>query len=228
MNDAIDIASALETIPYVRSLRGEDRAALAACAEVRPLAKGERAFEEDHPPEGVFLILSGRMHLVRSSASGREQVLHEEGPGVTLGEVPVFDGGGYVGSAVAAEESVLLFVPRAPLLASIARNPESAAQVIAVLARRVRKFAALVEDLSLRDVTQRTARYLLREAGRAGTSSLVLPDTRDVLAARIGTVREQVSRTLSQFRRDGLIELDGRQLRILDIARLKARAGDRQ
>jgi CRP/FNR family transcriptional regulator, dissimilatory nitrate respiration regulator len=98
--------------------------------------------------------------------------------------------------------------------------------VIRVLARRVRTFAALVEDLSLRDVTQRTARCLLRESDRAGATSFVLPDTQDVLAAQIGTVREQVSRALSQFRRDGVIELRGRRLRIVDPRRLKTLAGD--
>ena len=223
----VDIASALEAIPYVMALNAEDRHRLAASCTIRPVQKGHKAFVEGDPPAGVFLILSGRMHLVRSSASGREQVLHEEGAGVTLGEVPVFDGGGYVGSAIAAEDAVLLFVPREPLLDCIGRNPASAAAVIRVLARRVRVFAALVEDLSLRDVTQRTARYLLRESDRAGAASLVLPDTRDVLAAQIGTVREQVSRALSQFRRDGVIELRGRRLRIVDPQRLKALAADR-
>jgi len=122
---------------------------------------------------------------------------------------------------------VLLFIPRQTLLDCIGRNPASASAVIGVLARRLRTFAALVEDLSLRDVTQRTARYLLRESARAGAASLVLPDTRDVLAAQLGTVREQVSRALSQFRRAGVIELRGRKLRIVDPLRLKALAGDR-
>jgi CRP-like cAMP-binding protein len=223
----VDIASALEAIPYVAALRAEDRRGLAARCEIRALQKGHKAFVEGDAAGGVCLILSGRMHLVRSSPNGREQVLHEEGAGVTLGEVPVFDGGGYVASAVAAEDAVLLFVPRQPLLDCIGRNPSSAAAVIRVLARRVRVLAALVEDLSLRDVTQRTARYLLRESARAGATSLVLPDTRDVLAAQIGTVREQVSRALSQFRRDGVIELRGRRLRIVDPLRLKALAADR-
>ena len=222
----VDIIAALEKIPYVRALRDEDRRSLAAQCVVTRLVKGERAFEEGHTPVGVFLILAGRMHLVRSAASGREQILHEEGPGATLGEVPVFDGEGCVGSAVAADDSLLLLVPRRLLLECIERTPASAASVIRVLARRVRKFAALVEDLSLRDVPERTARYLLRESNLADDAALVLPDTRDVLAARLGTVREQVSRTLSQFKRDGLIEVEGRRVRILDRARLRRLAGE--
>jgi CRP/FNR family transcriptional regulator len=140
--------------------------------------------------------------------------------------VAIFDGEGYVGSAVAAEDSVLLFIPRAVLLECIGRSPASATEVIRILAQRVRKFATLVEDLSLHDVTQRTARYLLRESAGTADASLMLPDARGVLAAQIGTVRDEVSRALSQFKRDGVIEMDGRRLRIVDPIRLRRLAGD--
>lgn len=146
---------------------------------------------------------------------------------MTLGEVPIFDGEGHVGSAVATEDATVLFVPRAALLDSSRRNPASASEVIRILARRVLTFAALVEDLSLRDVPQRTAGYLLREAARTGSASFVLPGTRDVMAAHLGTVREQVSRALSQLKRDGVIELNARRVRILDVGRLRSLAGDR-
>lgn len=221
----VDIEDALAAVPYLRRLPQRELKALAGSCEVRRLSKGDRAFGEGQSPVGVFLIIEGRMKVVRSSSKGREQVLHEEGPGVTLGEVPVFDGEGYVGSAIAADEAVLVFVPRMPLLESLNRNPQSASDVIRVLAKRVRKFAGLVEDLSLRAVTERTARYLLREVKRTGQHNLLLPDTRDELAAHLGTVREQVSRALSQFKRAGVIELHGRRVTIVDPARLRRLAG---
>lgn len=223
----VDVADALSTIPYLRELPQGERRSLAAQCSIRTLCAGERAFMEGDRPDGVFLIVAGRVRLMRSSPGGREQVLHEEGPGMTLGEVPVFDGEGYVGSAVATEDATVLFVPRAALLDSLRRNPASASEVIRILARRVRTFAALVEDLSLRDVPQRTAGYLLREAARTGSASFVLPGTRDVMAAHLGTVREQVSRALSQLKRDGVIELNARRVRILDAGRLRSLAGDR-
>jgi CRP-like cAMP-binding protein len=222
----VDVAAALESIPYVAALCSQDRHALASTCVVRAVAKGTRVFDEGQAPDGVFLIVSGRMHLVRSSPSGRDQILHEEGPGVTLGEVPIFDGEGCVESAVAADDSVLLLIPGAILLDDIRRNPDSATEVIRVLARRVRKFSTLVEDLSLHDVTERTARYLLRESARSSDASLMLPDARGVLAAQIGTMREEVSRALAQFKREGVIEMEGRRLRIVDAARLKRLAGE--
>jgi CRP/FNR family transcriptional regulator len=215
----------LRRIPYLGRLSAAELDPLVARSRVESVAAGATAFIEGEPPRGIFLVLEGRIRLLRASAAGREQVRHEEGPGATLAEVPVFDGGGYVGTAVAVEDSVLLFVPRAPLLHAIERNPSSALEVIRVLAARVRRFAALVEDLSTRGVAARLAAFLLRENERSGRDEVELPATRDQLAAHLGTVREQASRALSELRRSGVIELDRRRVRVKDARRLRALAG---
>jgi len=155
-------------------------------------------------------------------AAGREQALHTESVGATLAEVPLFDGGGYVATAVAEDDARLLFVPGRELLALCRRRPEVAFGVIAVLARRLRGFAALIEDLALRDVTARLSRFLVMEARRAGSDVFDLPGTRDDVAARLGTVRELISRSLAQLRRAGAISVQGRRIRIIDH-RLAAR-----
>ncbi len=217
-------ADALKRIAYLRGLSPEASTALAKLCQIRRLPRGLSAFLEGDEPSGIFLILEGRMKLVRSSEDGREQVLHEEGPGATLAEVPAFDGEPCLASAVAVQDSVLLFVPRLGLLEAIDRTPGSCREVIRVLASRVRKFAALVADLSLHAVKQRVARYLLREADSAGERSFELA-TRDHIAAHLGTVREQVSRALSELKRAGAIQLRGRRIRILDERALRSRAG---
>jgi CRP-like cAMP-binding protein len=218
VNQTID---AIGRIPYLRNLSRADREALARVCEIRRVPDGARLFSEGVEPKGIFLILDGRVRLVRSSSNGREQVLHEEGAGATLGEVPVFDGAGYVASAVAVGDVTVCFVPRPALLDVLERNPASASAVIQVLAARLRKFAALVEDLSLRAVGERLAEFLVREAEASGAGELQLPPTRDQLAAHLGTVREQVSRALSDLKREGIIMVDGRRVRILDVERLK-------
>lgn len=210
---------ALGAIAYLRGLPAADLDRLAARCLVRAVARGQTVFEEGAPAAGLFVILAGRLKLVRSSPRGREQVLHAEGPGATLGEVPLFDGGGYVASAVAVEASRVLFVP-GPALLDLCRRPEVALGVIAVLARRVRTFAGLIEDLALRDVTARVAGFLVAESRRVGGDDLALPGTRDEVAARLGTVRELVSRALSHLARLGLIEVSGRRVRVRDRGRL--------
>jgi CRP/FNR family transcriptional regulator len=217
----VDLADALRTIPYLAGLDRAQRAALAARCVVRAVPRAGVVFEEGHPATGVFVVLAGRIKLVRLSARGREQVLHVESAGSTLAEVPVFDGGGYVATAIALESARLLFVPRAALLDLCRRRPDVALGVIAALARRVRVFAALIEDLALRDVTARVARLLAAEATRRG-DTFDLPDTRDELGARLGTVRERVSRSLSALRAAGLITVLSRRVQVLERARLAA------
>lgn len=201
------------------------RASLGARCTFQSVPRGTTLFAEGDAPAGIFLIISGRITLVRSSRDGRQQVLHEEGPGSTLAEVPVFDGGGYVGSAVAAEDSLVLLVPREPLLEALGQTPASAVDVIEVLAGRVRKLAGVVEDLSLRDVTARVAAYLCRESRAQGSDSVDLPATRDELAAHVGTVREQASRALSQLKAAKVIEVTGRRVVIREPAALRLMAG---
>ena len=113
-----DTRAALRSVGYLAALSDQEFQALAERCDVKVLGRRQTLFAEGEMPRGVYLILKGRVRLVRSSPRGREQVLHEEGPGATLGEVPTFDGNGYVGSAVAVEDATLVLVPRDPLLAA--------------------------------------------------------------------------------------------------------------
>ena len=214
--------AAVGRIPYLAELPSAERCALAQASEFREVPDGSYLFVEGEHAGGIFLIVSGRIKLVRSSGDGREQVLHEEGPGCTLAEVPAFDGGGCVASAVAVGDARVLFVPRGALFDALERNPASARAVIGVMAARVRKFAGLVEELSLHAVAARIARYLLRESERAGGPEWMMAITREQLAAHVGTVREQVSRVLARMKKDGILALDGRRVRILHPHRLRA------
>jgi CRP-like cAMP-binding protein len=216
----------LRRVPYLAGLPDADLARLADACALRDVPAGAAIFEEGAPPTGIFLVVAGRVRVVRRSSRGREQVLHEDGPGATLGEVPVFDGEGYVGAAIAADPCTVLFVPRAPLLAHIEHAPAAAREVIAVLSRRVRRFAGLVADLSLRGATERVAAHVLREAERTGDDTVWLAQTRAQLAAHLGTVREEVSRALSELRDRGILEVEGRRIRICDRRRLRACAGE--
>jgi CRP-like cAMP-binding protein len=133
----------------------------------------------------------------------------------------VFDGAGYLGSAVATEESAVLLVPAAPLLALVERHPAVARRVIQILSARLRRFALLAGDLSFAPVTSRLAAHLLRACAPAGSDVIDLSATRAELAAHLGTVREEVSRALSDLARQGVLEVRGRRVRVLDRTRLE-------
>jgi CRP/FNR family transcriptional regulator len=225
--DVGPVVQGLRAISYLAAVPERELRALARRCVVRELPAGGHLFEAGRPARHLFVVLRGRVKVVRSSSGGREQVLHADGAGATLGEVPVLDGGGYVGTAVAVEPTRVLALPRDALLALCRRRPEVARGVIEVLAGRVRAFAGLVEDLALHDLTTRLAAFLAREGRRAGGPEFELSGTRDDVAARLGTVREPVSRALSRLRRAGVIALAGRRVRVLDAARLDLLAGDR-
>ena len=215
-----DREAVLAGIAYFRALPAVDLHRLASYAVVRDFRRGARVFEEGAPAEGLFVVMEGRVRLVRRSRGGREQVLHAEGPGATLGEVPLLDGEGYVATAVAAEPARLLYLPRAAVLDACRRHPEVALGIIRVLARRVRSFAGLVEDLSLKNLTTRLAGFLLAESDKASAKTFELALTRDEIAARLGTVRELVSRSLARLRATGAVTVVGRRVTVRDTRRL--------
>jgi len=159
------------------------------------------------------------------SPRGREQVLHAEGAGATLGEAPLFDGQGYIASAVAVEPTRLVLVPRGAVLDLGRRHPAVALSMLEAMARRVRRFAGLVEDLAFRQVTERLARHIeaaVVAAGSPRTPGAVvdLGLTQEQLAARLGTVRELVSRALAQLERAGAIKRGRSGIVIRDPGRL--------
>jgi CRP-like cAMP-binding protein len=217
-------------VPYFQVLGARPRAGLARRLRSVAFAPRQRVFEEGAPCEALWIVMEGRIKISCSSAEGREQVLHMEGPGATLGEVPLFDGGGYVASATAQTAARLLRIPRREIDTLCRRHPEVALAIAATMAHRVRAFARLAGDLSFESVQVRLGRLLLDEARRTGRRTpegveLTLPGTRDEIAARVGTVREPLSRALAALARQGVVTIQGRRLLVPDVKRLEDVAG---
>jgi CRP/FNR family transcriptional regulator len=145
-----------------------------------------------------------------------------ERAGATIAEVPVFDDGTYPSTVAAEVDTTTLFLDKRDVRELCLQHPEIPLAAVRVLASRLRHCAELVEALSLREVGHRVARFLLSEARRHGQSNgdgvcLTLTQTNQQIAARVGSVREVISRTLSRLQQDGLIVLEDRKLTIPDI-----------
>lgn len=219
----------LRRVPYFASLPPAELRDLARHCASRTLGRGEPVFTHGEPCRGLFVIAEGAVEVRQTSGAGREHVLHTEGPGATLGEVPLFDRGGYVASALATMPTRALFLPRSRLLELCHRRPAVALALLETLARRVRRFAELAGDLVFREVAQRVARYLEAAARAEGLpieagTTFELTLTQEQLAAQLGTVRELVARALGQLRRHHVVSQRGRRVSILDPARLTALA----
>jgi CRP/FNR family transcriptional regulator, cyclic AMP receptor protein len=230
-----DIHALLEQIPIFAGLGDDALQRLAARSLLRTYAAGHVLFSTGEPCRGLFIVASGRVRIYRTSPTGREQVLHVEGPGRPVAELPLFDGGGYPASAVTEVESRLAFVPRAEFEALYRNNPDVADAVIRELGKRLRHLVHVTETLAFRDVAARLASFLAQYAEQHGErtpggTEIVLDRTREELSQELGTARESVSRALKQLAEKGLIQpLARRRMRIPDVARLRAlgRPGER-
>jgi CRP/FNR family transcriptional regulator len=226
-----DIITALRRTALFGGLADEELRALATRSAERRLVREEMLFVAGEEARGLYVVVSGAVRAFRAGADGREQVIHTERAGATLAEVPVFDNGTYPATAVADEDSVVLFISREDVRAVCREQPGIALAALELLAGRLRRHAELVEVLSLRAVGQRLARLLLAEARArgersGGAVSLEIGATNAQIAARVGTVTEVVSRALARLHQDGLILLNNRRVTITDEDMLAAYAGE--
>ncbi|MFL6286486.1 MAG: Crp/Fnr family transcriptional regulator [Pyrinomonadaceae bacterium] len=226
-----DKVAALGRTPLFKELDAELLRALAARAIERRFRKDELLFVAGDEARGLYVIVEGAVRAFRESAEGREQVIHVERAGATIAEVPVFDGGTFPSSVAAETDSILLFIDKRDVRDLCREHPQIALAALKVLATRLRRCAELVETLSLREVGQRLARLLLTEARARGERTesgfdLTLTLTNQQIAARVGSVREVVSRALARLQQDGLVALEGRRLSIPDEAALASYAGE--
>lgn len=228
---AIDKVEALKRTALFGELEESDLRALADRAVETRLARGEVLFLAGEEARGLYVIVEGAVRAFRESIEGREQVIHVERAGATIAEVPVFDNGTYPSTAAAEEDSVILFLDKRDVRRLCLEHPQIALAALKVLAGRLRRCAALVEELSLHEVDQRLARLLVAEARSRGVHTqsgtvVELALTNQQIAARIGSVREVVSRAFARLQQNGLIKVEGRRITIPDQESLKAYAGE--
>lgn len=220
-------AKTLAQVALFKDLSEPELAFLAQRAVPRRFGAGEILFSEGDPCAGMYVVESGHVRIFKTSAGGREQVLSIEGPGGSVAELPVFDGGNYPASVSAIEDASLLFVAKQDLHSLCLTHPQVALKVLRVIGTRLRKLVAIIEELSFTTVRHRLAAFLVRQARSQGTRveggiEITLPGSNQELAAQIGTVRELVSRNLSRFQQEKFIQMDGRRIVVADVKALEA------
>ncbi len=217
--------SVLAKAPLFADMSDHELSFLARRMLTRRFAMGELIFTEGDPCLGLFVIDTGAVKIFKSSAGGREQVLAIDGPGDSIAEVPVFDGGAYPASAMAIKDSVLLFISKADFRAVCVECPEVALKVLRFVGRRLRTLVNIIEELSFTTVRSRLAALLLRlaRAGKPGPQGIefLLPASNQELAAQIGTVRELVSRNMSRLQASGIIHIEGRTVSVRSLKALE-------
>ena len=197
-----------------------DELSLAAC-RAATVRSGRADLRRGRPCAGLYIVERGHVRIFKSSSGGREQVLSIDGPGSSVAELPVFDGGPYPASASAVDDVTVLLVRRQDFHALCLAHPQVALKVLRVVGSRLRRLVGIIEELSFTTVRRRLASFLFRLAQREGVD-ITLPASNQELASQIGTVRELVSRNLSRFQQEGILTVDGRHVVIRDLAALEA------
>jgi CRP-like cAMP-binding protein len=214
----------LETLnraPLIGQLPLAARRVLATKAIVRRFASGQALWVAGDQLKSMAVVLDGRVRVVREGR-GRQHVLHSEGPGGTLGEVPLFTDGPAPATALAIAPTRCLMLTRDTIEAAIVAEPAVAWLLLGRLADRVRTLVERVDRLALESVTTRLGGLVLAEVERTDSDVVALGMTQTALAAELGTVREVVVRALKSLRRDGVVEPNGRgRLRVMSRAKLR-------
>lgn len=183
---------------------------------------GSVLVSEGQAPDGLYIVLRGRVNLLRAADGGRDLILSALGPGEVFGEACAFPHVPMSTTAVAAVQSELLRVSPEALQEHLRREPETVLRLMRLQNDKLREVEAVASGLALCDVEERLRRTLarlVRRQGRRGPAStgwiLAPVPTQSELARMVGSCRETVSRTLSAMARNGLVSASGRRM-ILD------------
>jgi len=219
----MELINKIAAIPLFEGLPREQLQNLSRIVATKVIKRGQVIFAEGDEATGFYVLVSGRAKIFKLSPDGKEQILHIAAPGEPFGEVPVFAGERFPAYAEALEDSRSFFFPRPAFVNLIKKNPALALNMMAVLARHLRIFAGMIENLSLREVPGRLAAHFLSLSDQnEGARELKLDISKNQLASLLGTIPETLSRILARMGKEGLIETtESRQVRILNRTGLK-------
>jgi CRP-like cAMP-binding protein len=195
---------------------------VASVVQARAYSPGEVVILEGDRCQAAYFIVEGQVRVYRLSPTGREQVLARLGPGQAFNTVPPFHPHGVNHATVEALSPVTLYaVACEDFRRLVGECAELAMAILQDFADRLDHLTSLVEDLSLRTVRGRLARFLLEHADSIQTARNW---THDEIAANLGTVRDMVGRTLRAFADAGLVRIERQRIVLLDREGLEAEA----
>jgi CRP-like cAMP-binding protein len=225
-NPQLKIQSFLANLPLFRELSPQELDRIAVGTREIQAPRGAILFHKGDPCNGFHAVVYGQVKLAFTSPQGAEKVVDIVGQGHTFGEALMFMEKPYIVYAQALADSMLLHVAKETVFAEIERDPKFARKMIAGLSCRLHDLVRDVEGYCLASGAQRVIGYLLRDEGDLGsnapTMTVNLPVSKGILASRLNLTPEHFSRILHDLVNAGLISVEGRQVHIPDIEKLRA------
>jgi CRP-like cAMP-binding protein len=213
------ILSRLRQLPYFASATETQLAMLADPAVQRAFAPGEMIFLEGEPSAGLWIVIDGRVKAFKSSPDGQEYILNFFGPGDTFNDLAALDGQANPASTVAVTAVSSWVISSAVFASALQADHQLALAVLQGLVARTRHLVSRVEDLALRSVTARLARFLLTQVENSTLSHPAI--TRALIADHLAKTPESISRSLRLLEEKQAIHFNRHQIIIsrLDILR---------
>ncbi|MFQ5996423.1 MAG: Crp/Fnr family transcriptional regulator [Dehalococcoidales bacterium] len=200
------------------SLNSDELAELSQLVIERNFRPDEFVFWEGDNPDYFYIVVEGRIKVIKHSSSGKEFIIAFFGPGEMFGEVAVFEDKPYPASAQVVADTKILGIKKEDFLSFLSTRPRVALSIINILGGRLRDAQSRLKDLAGERVEQRLARTLLMLSSKLGTT---LPFTRQEIADMAGTTTETAFRITSQLKERGVISSVRGKIIILNETKLR-------
>jgi CRP-like cAMP-binding protein len=216
----------LKDVPLFSELNVQDFRKITALSNLIRAKKNDYIFHEGDEFKGLYIVLKGSVKIFKLSKDGKEYILHIITPPNIFGDVPLFTGGECPADVQSLEDSILLFVPKNELLNLLENNSKLSLKIMSGFASRLKSLSVKATELSLNEVINRLARYLITELDKSGNINLPepyfkLPLSTATLAAYLGTIPETISRAMKKLRDSKIIRIHGRIVFIEDLEKLR-------
>lgn len=208
----------------LKALKKEELIKLADCKTSYTIKKGEPIFEEGESINGIFCIKEGVCKLSKLSANGKDQIVKLVKPGELLGQRSMISDEPTNLSAVALEDMDVCFIPKTEVMGYFNSNNQFSMEVMKTICGDLKDADDHMISMAQKTVKERLAETLLfleNNFGKNDDETLSIQLTREELAGMIGTATESCIRLLSEFKKNGLIELIGKKIALKDRVQLK-------
>jgi CRP-like cAMP-binding protein len=214
----------LAVLPLFNDLSAAELERVAQGCQVQRLGRGDTIFRYGQPCEEFHVVVSGQIKLFAISPAGQEKVIELVGPGHSFAEALMFTSKPYILNAQALTSTLLLTVSKQSMLDEIVRDPRFSLRMLAGISRRLHGLVHDIESGALHSGMQRVIGYLLGDhpSGDAvgDVHTVTLPVSKATIASRLSLTPEYFSKVLHDLEEEKLIEIDKREIRIIDFPRL--------
>jgi CRP/FNR family cyclic AMP-dependent transcriptional regulator len=187
------------------------------------MSKGQVLFAQGEPGDCMFVVVEGIVAISSISPEGDEYILHTLEPGASFGELSLLDGGPRSAFATALAPGTLLVLGRDDFRDAIYANPALTEGLFVLIGTALRRQNVRASDHVFLDLPGRVAKYVLDQPSTDGTVRLAVNQA--TIARMLGGTRQGVNQALSTFQRLGWLRLQGQLITLLDVDRLRDRAG---